>query len=46
MSADSLIERIEAEHPTMPIIPLERQELIDLATYILRFKSGGPANSQ
>ena len=38
MSTESLIERIEAVHPTMPNIPLEREELIDLATYILTYK--------
>jgi len=46
MSTESLIERIEAVHPTMPNIPFERQELIDLATFILSSKNEGPANSQ
>ena len=37
-SAETLIERIEAVHPNMPNIPMEREELIDLAAYILKFQ--------
>ncbi len=46
MFAESLIERIQANHPTMPNIPLEREELIDVTTYILTYKDKEPANSQ
>jgi mono/diheme cytochrome c family protein len=46
ISVESLITRIAAVHPTMPSIPFEREELIDLATYILSSKNEGPGNSQ
>ena len=34
-SAKSVVERIEAIHPKMPNIPMEQDELNDLAAYIL-----------
>lgn len=40
MSAKSIVERIQAVHPKMPNIPMERQELIDLAAYILSSDNG------
>jgi hypothetical protein len=46
ISTNSLIERIEAVHPTMPNIPFERQELIDLAAYILSSNDEVPSDSQ
>ncbi len=44
-SAATLIERIEAEHPSMPNIPMEREELNDLAAYILSLDEDEPPNS-
>ena len=37
-SAKTIIERVEAVHPNMPNIPMEQEELIDLAAYILSFQ--------
>lgn len=43
-SAATIIERIEATHPSMPNIPMERDELNDLAAYILGLDDEEPAN--
>ena len=45
-SSETVIERIQAVHPNMPNIPMEREELIDLAAYILSSNDEGPSNSQ
>jgi len=46
MSRETLVERIKAIHPTMPNIPMEQDELNDLAAYILSSNDEGPSNSQ
>ena len=43
-SAKTVSERIEAVHPTMPNIPMEREELNDLAAYILSSDDEEPSN--
>ena len=43
-SAATIIERTEAVHPTMPNIPMKRDELNDLAAYILSLDDEEPAN--
>ena len=45
-SATTVIERIQAVHPTMPNIPMEQEELNDLAAYILTSDDDEPASSQ
>jgi len=44
-SAKTVVERIEAVHPTMPNIPMKREELNDLAAYILSSDDKEPPNS-
>jgi mono/diheme cytochrome c family protein len=44
-SAATIIKRTEAVHPTMPNIPMKRDELNDLAAYILSLDGEEPANS-
>ena len=43
-SAATIIERTEATHPTMPNIPMKRDELNDVAAYILSLDDQEPAN--
>ena len=43
-SVKTVIERIEAVHPTMPNIPMEREEMNDLAAYILSSDDEEPSN--
>lgn len=40
----TVVERIEAVHPTMPNIPMEREEMNDLAAYILSSDDEEPSN--
>lgn len=44
-SAATIIDRTEATHPTMPNIPIGREELNDLAAYILSSDEKEPSNS-
>jgi mono/diheme cytochrome c family protein len=44
-SAKAVIERIKAEHPMMPNIPIKRDELNDLAAYIVGSDGAGPSNT-
>lgn len=44
-SAKAVIERIEAEHPMMPNIPIERDELNDLAAYIVGSDDAAPSSN-
>lgn len=46
MSPESIIERIQAIHLNMPNVSMEREELIDLAAYILSFNDEEPSNSR
>jgi len=43
-SVKTVIGRIEAVHPTMPNIPMEREEVNDLAAYILSSDDEEPSN--
>lgn len=41
-SAKAVVERIKTEHPMMPNIPIKREELDDLAAYILSLDDEEP----
>jgi len=44
-SAKTVIERIKAEHPMMPNIPMKPDELNDLAAYIVGSEGAAPPDA-